>query len=276
MENTMISNEPVKKAESNAPDTEPSGWVGESEKFLEGAPETVAELLNAKKWKSATELANGYRELEKLKGAGSSGIVIPEEGDTEGWNKVFDTIGRPAEPKEYSLDYQGDMELDDNLMNSFKEYAHGLGLTQKQFNEVVNFQLEAMQGQQTQLDDYYASVNEEATAALKKEWGDKYEANTQKAFDVANKLGIFETLENRGLGSDPEIIFMLERIASSTDEDSLAPQTPPAQEKTAQEKMADIKANPAFLDKFHPDHSSLMDEFAIVAQELSTTTKRPR
>lgn len=273
-----VDTEPTKTAQTTAPATEPSEWMSLNDEFRKGAPENVTSLIDKKKYTNLGQFFDSYTEMEKFQGVGEH-LVVPEAEDAEGWNNVYKQLGRPETYDKYELSYDGDVEIGDELVGRFKQFAHGLGLTQKQFDDVVRFQLDAV-GAQTEAYNAQLSVKkEENITALKQKWGEvNYEVKVKGARIIADSLGIYQTLEAKGLASDPAIIEMLDTIASRTAEDVITPPTPPTPTKTPQEELDEIKKSESFLQKFHQDHKATMSRFMALNQEIANAgqTRQPR
>ena len=241
-----VDTEPIKPAQTPAPDTEPTGWMSPTGEIRDGAPEKVHNLIEAKKWNSVEQIVDSYLELEKFKGVGEH-LVIPEAKDAEGWDNVYKQLGRPETSDKYELTYDGEVEISEELSGQFKQFAHGLGLTQRQFDSIVRFQLDAVGAQGEAYNSQIAAQKEENIQALKQKWGEaNYNAKVTGARIIADSLGIYQTLEAKGLASDPEIISMLDTIANRTTEDVITPQTPVTSQKSPMEELEEIKQSTAF------------------------------
>ena len=273
-----VDTEPTKPAQTTAPATEPTGWMSPTGEIRDGAPEAVANLLGTKKWTTVEQLATGYIDLEKFTGVGKH-LVIPEAEDAEGWSNVYNQLGRPETHDKYEFGYEGDVTISDELVGQFKQFAHGLGLTQKQFNDVVKFQLDAVAAQSEAYDAQSVTKTEENIVALKQKWGEtNYAVKVKGARIIADSLGIYQTLEAKGLASDPEIIEMLDTIASRTAEDVITPQTPITAAKSPQEELDELKKSESFLKRFDPKHKATMTRFMQLNQMRANTgqAQQPR
>lgn len=270
-----VSTEPVKPAQTVAPDTEPTGWMSPDGEIRESAPENIQTLFAAKKWTNIRQAVDAYTELEKFTGVGKH-LVIPEAEDTEGWNNVYKVMGRPETHDKYELDYGGDVEISEELSGQFKQFAHGLGLTQKQFNSLVNFQLDAVGAQSEAYERQVTAQKEENIAALQLKWGSNYQAKVTGARIIADSLGIYQTLEAKGLASDPVIIEMLDTIANRASEDTITAQSSTVATKTPLEELEEIKKSEAFLKRFHPEHKKTMTRFMALNQEIANSGQAPK
>lgn len=273
-----VDTEPTKPAQTPAPATEPTDWMSPTGEIRDGAPEAVANLLGAKKWTTVEQMTEGFVNLEKMLGAGEHLFIPESEEDTEGWDKVRTQLGWPGTADKYELNYEGDIEISQELLGQYKEYANKRRWSQKDFQDNVIFQLEAVAAQVEAHQAQLATQKEENIQALKQKWGEtNYEVKVKGARIIADSLGIYQTLEAKGLASDPQIIEMLDTIASRTAEDVITP-TPPTPTKTPQEELEEIKKSEPFLQKFHIDHKATMKRFMALNQEIANAgqARQPR
>ena len=270
-----VDTEPTKPAQTLAPATEPTGWMSPDGDIREGAPENITSLINAKKWTNVGQIVDAYNELEKFKGIGEH-LVIPEAEDAKGWDSVYKALGRPETYDKYEFAYDGDVQISDELTGQFKQFAHGLGLTQKQFDSIVRFQLDAVGAQTEAYEAQGVAKTEQNVQSLKQKWGEaNYEVKVKGARIIADSLGIYQTLEAKGLASDPDIINMLDTIANRTAEDVITP-TPQVAQKTPLEELNEIKTSKAFLEKFHPDHRVTMSRYMELNQIVANSDLAPK
>lgn len=266
----QVDTEPAKPAQTTAPGTEPTGWMSPTGEIRDGAPEAVANLLQAKKWNNVQQIVDNYVKLEQQQGGSGKYLVIPEAEDAVGWDNVYKELGRPETYEKYELGYEGDVEISDELVGQFKQFAHGLGLTQRQFDDVVKFQLDVVTAQTEAYENQAIADKETNIQALKQKWGEtNYEVKVKGARIIADSLGIYNVLEAKGLASDPDIINMLDTIASRTSEDVITSQTPRVIQKTPQERLNEIKQSDEFNQKFHVDHKRVMAEYMDLNQQIA-------
>ena len=266
--------------------TEPTGWMSPTGEIGEGAPEVVKTLLEAKKWNNVEQLATGYTELEKFTGTGEH-LLIPKDGDAEGWDKVYSQLGRPETHDKYVIEDDKDVPLDDELANKWKQFAQKEGYTQKQMAGAVQFQrdiikdiMKAEVNQQAEVATTKATAETAAAAdkekyieTLKQKWGGEvgYKDRLTQARRTADNLGIYQTLEAKGLASDPEIINMLDIINSRTAEGVITLSTPPPPNKTAEVELAEIQKSESFIKEFDPKHKETMARYHELCQIISHT-----
>jgi len=270
-------NEPVKEAVSTAPETEPSTWGAINDDFTSNAPDVVKDLIAKKGYDNLGKFFDSYVNLEKMKG-GSEGIVIPSDDNPDGWGEVWNQLGRPETHDKYEITYDGDIPLSDDLTNSFKQFAHGMGLSQKQFNDTVAFQLDAVKASEEAYAKQVQERQEENVSKMQEKWKDKYDVTFQKTQDAAEKLGVLEFFKSRGLDTEPEVVNMLLTIANSDSEDSISTQTAQVVEKSDQEQLEEIMKSEAFLDKFHKKHKETMATYMEINRRIANSgqSMRPR
>ena len=256
-----VDTEPTKPAQTPAPPTEPSGWMSADGEIRDSAPENIRTLMEKKKWTNINQIVDGYGELEKFKGAGEH-LVIPEAEDVEGWDKIRTQLGWVGSADKYEFTYDGDVSIGDELIGQFKEYANQRRWSQKEFEETVRFQLDAVAAQTEAYNVQTREREQENILAMKNKWGEaNYDSTFRGIEATAQKLGVLEFFRKLNIDKEPEIVNMLITINSSDAEDTITPSTPPAATKTPLEELSEIKTSKAFLEKFNPEHKACMARF---------------
>jgi len=133
----------------------------------------------------------------------------------------------PGSPDEYEVKVPESMTLSDHdkaTFGEFKKFAHSIGLTKDQAAKLAdwNFKL----NDQTLQESIKSRETETKAAedALKKEWGDKYEANIGLAERAVSAFGgdeLIKTLEGLKLTRNPVVIKLFHTIATKIGEDNL-------------------------------------------------------
>lgn len=252
------------------------GWISPTGEFGQGVPDRIKNIIEAKKWNNVEQVVDGYSNLEKMTGAGRH-LVIPDGEDTEGWNNVYNQLGRPETPDKYAFEDDSDVPLSSEIVGKFKQFAHTQGYTQKQAEGAVQFQRDVIK-------DVVAADAAQATAKrdenitkLKQKWGEaNYETKVRGARTIADQLGIYSTLEAKGLASDPEIISMLDTIASRAAEDVITPSSPAVAQKSPVEELEEIKKSEAFLNKFAPNRKQVMARYMELNHIIANSNLAPK
>ena len=136
--------------------------------------------------------------------------------------KLREATRTPEKPEDYKFD---DVKLDDKVkegITAFKAKAKEFGLTQKQFESLLGYELAAFQEQtakakKAQQDTVNAGIEE-----LKKEWGNNFDANVKLAQKTMqsifpSRFGKF--LEDSGLGNHPEMVRAMVALSKAVSED---------------------------------------------------------
>ncbi len=264
----IMNAEPVKEATSNAPASEPSGWMNPNGDFGEGVPENVQGLLEKKKWTNVNQVVDGFLELEKYKGiASGEHLVIPESADDiEGWNKIYSKLDVPESADKYEFTNETGVEISDELLTSFKTFAKSENYSQKQLAGAVQFQLEAVKASEEISAQQRAERKAENIDAMKSKWKDAYVPTQTKIDTTAEKLGVKSFLEEMGIDKEPEIVNMLLTIANSDSEDTLTETGDKIVTTSLHDKLKVIMASDAYNQRFHQDHKKCMAEY----MELNT------
>lgn len=280
-----VATEPVKTAQTQAPGTEPTSWMPLSDEQRETAPESIRNLLESKKWTSFDEIANGYVDLEKILGRGEH-IFKPESpDDIEGYNKYYKQLGVPETADGYEFEADEAVPFDEDILNRFKAFVHKQHYTKEQAAGAVQFQREiikdviaANEAQEAANVEAEETEKETIRKALKQKWGGEvaYQNKLVDARRIADDLGIYQTLEKKGLASDPEIIVMLDMIANKTAEGVITPPTPPPPAKSLLEELEEIKKSEAFTKKFDPKHKETMARFMQLNREIANKGLAPK
>lgn len=250
-------------------------WINNEGSFgdLSKAPEGVGEFVTKKGWKDLPAMVKSHQELEAKIGDMNNMVKIPEEGDTEGWRKLsHEHLGCPENAESYKYEAKEGAPMDDNLLSLFKQKAYADGMPQKAFQDVVDFQIEAIVESNKQYEEKIISDKEESQKAIRERFNteDEYDAYTKKALGFADKFVLkdgtttaADVLERKGLAYDPEILEMFSTLADKTIEAPL-PFGEIRGTPNKEEQLKAITSNPAFTTAMHPDHGKIMDEYWAV------------
>lgn len=261
-----------------------TNWVNNDGTYgdLASAPEEVREVITKKDFKDVPSTLKAYQELESFLGPREKIALIPDKGDIEGLNKVMSrldkddiltSMGRPITPEEYNINPKEKYpdiadQIDSDLLSHFKMVSHQLGLTQTQAEAIVDLQIQAALAGQEEQEKIMQQEMEEAQSAIRGRFKSEEEYNqfTQKAWKFAEQFkldgqtSVADIIEQKGLAHDPAVLDMLVALSDKTVESPL-PHGGTSISRTREDRLKDIKANPAFVDKMHPEHKALMAEY---------------
>jgi len=182
------------------------GGAGEGgSEFLATLPEAVRDNEAFKGMENLEGLANTYAELHRTNSELQGKVPqLPESAD-----------GYEAEAVE-------GFTLNKERVAEFQAKAHELGLTQAQFQGLIQAELERGETVKAGLQKQRQEALDSAVNALKTEWGDKYEANVQTAENALNQLTGEEfraLLKTTGLNDNPIVVHTFHNLGTALSED---------------------------------------------------------
>lgn len=247
----------------NAPETP---WYGNQE---------LSGYIENKGWSQPQQVVEGYQNLEKILGDKANAIVMPKEGDEQGWGALYDKLGRPPTAEGYKFEVpEGG---DENLTNWFRETAHKTGLTQAQAEAVFNEWNQFAQNGNEEAQAQIAQKAEADITSLKKDWGQEYDANIRAGQQAASRFGFSEE-EISGMESVLGTRALLEKFAKigrAFGEDSFESGTGGRNSfgltpSAAQQQIAELKGDQtftaAYLDPAHSGHKAAVDKMNRLMQ----------
>lgn len=211
-------------------DTTTTTTTADTAKWYDGAEAEIIGHIQTKGWadKPANEAAlaatRAHREAEKFVGKPADKLlVMPDVGDSDGWNNLYQKLGRPAEAKDYDFSTvkRGEEALSQADQDFLRDQAFKLNLTKDRATEFA----QAFVKRET---DNLAASTAETTAnlqaakdKLKANWGANFDANKFIAQQAAAKLGVspeeINALESV-VGYD-RVMEMLRNVGSKIGED---------------------------------------------------------
>ncbi len=281
-----VPTEPIKTAQTEAPGSEPTSWMPLSEEHRNTMPENIKGLFETKKWSSVEDVTTSYAELEKILGRGEH-IFKPESpDDADGWAKYYQQITGISNASEYEFEADETVPFDDALIGRFRKFAKDTHLDKEQASGIVQFQRDIIKEVMVAEADAEAAALETSEAeketirkALVTRFGGEvaYQNKMIESKQIADSLGIYVTLEKKGLASDPEIIGMLHDIAEKTAEGILTKDTPPVTStKDPKEELKEIMASETFKNKFAPGRKELMKRYMELCNIVGNSENAPK
>ncbi len=246
-----------------------------------GLDADLAALVAAKGWRDPGEALRSYAHLERR--IGGDKIALPAaDAPAEDWQEVWNRLGRPAAPADYSLvPPKAGAAYDPEAADWFRGIAHAIGLSDRQ----------AQQLHDAFLDRVAAAAPESATGAamgvggedddpgetgieakLRAVWGRDYPA---RAADLRRAIAavlpeddaVFALAE--AVGEVP-LLQLLSRVGAAIGEDSLvggggmgAGADPRAEIRRIQAAAQGDPRHP-YLDRGHPEHAAAVQRMAAL------------
>lgn len=170
---------------------------------------SLSEDLRAEKslesFKDINGLAKSYIETKRMVGERQGGITLPKpDAKPEEWAAFYGKLGRPDSPDKYELavpeNLPAGLAWQPDLEKSWRQTAHGLGLTPQQFKAVTDFynahRLQELDGATAQLGEERGK----AEADLEKRWGPRFGPMFKRNVDLAVRT------INKVFDGDPDLI----------------------------------------------------------------------
>lgn len=186
-------------------------------------PDDLKKHEGLTKFATIGDLGKSYIDIAgKVEGT----VRIPGENATdEEKSSFYSALGRPEAPDKYEFTrptLPDGVQYDEKQEGAFRTMAHEIGLSQAQAEKLYGFYNNQIIESHS---EYVRVVNEakqEAEAALKKEWGEKYAGNLEIAKRAVREFGgeeITKFLETSRLGDNPLIVKLFNQIGQAMMED---------------------------------------------------------
>jgi hypothetical protein len=236
---------------------------GLAENWQSVLPEALREEKSLKNIKTLEHFAKNYVNAQKA--VGSDKIpLINEKSTPEERDAFFNRLGRPEKSDGYKISSKlpEGVTINPEQSKAFNNFAHKIGVTQAQYDALVQFDAARKISEAQTADADKARVVEEGTSKLQEKWGAAYEQKVGDARRAAQQFGGVERFNSMGMGNNPEFIEFLAEIGKSLGEDRMkgadAVQIPVDAKAKIDEVMGN-KQHPYFL-KEHPQHNSAVAE----------------
>jgi hypothetical protein len=161
-------------------------------------------------------LPEDLRGSEQLKGFDSAEKLARAHIETLGKLPVV-----PDKPEAYTLTIPEGHPVNPELVGQFQKWAHEAGLSQDQAAKIGQNYIAAEAAIIAQMQ----KADNEAQAAIKTEWADKFDSNLAVAQKAVVQFCTPEEqkfLEESRLGNNPVLVRMFHRIGQAMSEDKLA------------------------------------------------------
>lgn len=135
-------------------------------------------------------------------------------------------MGVPKNASEYTFELNNipeGTEVDETRMGDFKNLAYDLGLSQKQAEALMNWEIESSAKNLDDINRVEELTIQESEEKLRKEWaGDKYEYNMGKVSNVMDYLGLNEFKDDPAIGNNVDFIkTIFEKVVPLIEEDKI-------------------------------------------------------
>jgi len=227
---------------------------GSGNDFLQTIPEELRDHPSLSPIKDVENLARSYVNAQRLIGADK--IPVPVNPTDEDLDNIYNRLGRPESVDGYEIAVDGNIVTED-VAKSYADIAHKLRLTPDQANGIMDY-YRSMASQASEMTTEAETQQRSQTEmALRKEWGDDFDARIEDAGKIAQQFGGGELLEMKladgtKVGNHPDFIKAFAKMAefrqSVTSEDTVS-DAPSSSMMTRQSAQQEIDA--IMNDKSH-------------------------
>ena len=117
--------------------------------------------------------------------------------DADAIAMIHKALGLPENGEGYQLptdlEIPKELPLNEDMIKDFRNVAHGLGISPKQFAGVYKWYMNSTIGEFNKFNDESAKEADEARVALRKEWGAAYKQNEALAYKVFKQFADNDT-----------------------------------------------------------------------------------
>lgn len=225
------------------------------ERFLKDSPDLLGdEFIKGLTDKPVSEivstLAKETRDLRALKG--KKGLMVPGEAATPEQQAAFRSeinkvLGVPEKPDGYAFEMTEAAKnagVTDEVLNSFREFAHSKNFTPEQFADGMNFYAEMENTAQATFEAAEKERAGKVDARLTELWGAEKEANEALIVDALKKAGL--SGDTDPVDAIVNYQSLLLNMAQSMQEGS--PPFSVASAGNLEQQLAALKADPAYTN----------------------------
>jgi hypothetical protein len=189
-------------------------------------PEELKKDPTLSKYSDLQNLAKAHVELQKLVGQKNAGAILkPGPNASIEEIKAFrESLGIPTEADKYDLGKFEGVTVPPETVKWAQKLGSDLGIEPGAFNKVISEYLKLDASVQAGQKTVAENKMKESLTALKKEWGDGYDKNMERANFAAKKMGgedAIKALMEYGAHNDPRIIKAFVEGAKLYGEDTL-------------------------------------------------------
>lgn len=221
------------------------------------APEFMTDKIRG--FKDINAFAKSFNEGQAFIGKG-----IPDENTPADIADAFYAkLGRPESADKYSWQPpEGISVAGANAENfkAFKEECFKLGMTDKQVSGVLGRWSGIINDIMAAEQKKYAEsirVSKESLSAPN-EWGDKYDDKLNAVLKRIDDMGIRTQLESAGVLYDARVLKAFDAVIGASRESKI--KGADGKFISPDERLAQLRANPAFFQAGHPDHAAIIAE----------------
>ena len=235
--------------------------------FQDLIPEEYRGEKSLSNFKDMNDFVKSYLSAQRIVGADK--IPVPNKFATEeDWKAVFNKLGAPEKPEDYKYNFK-EGEVDQELLSTFNQQAHKLGLLPQQAESLIKFYNDMNEGSSVQAEEKAAQTRIHTENELKKEFGPQYVKRLDQAKRLASSTLGNDFLENTlladgsRLGDNLNVVKAFSNLAEKLSEDEVV-KGDSSSYMTANEIEKEINSlteeGSPYWTKTHPNHQKAVQE----------------
>ena len=243
--------------------------------FQDLIPDEYRAEKSLENFKDMGDFVKSYLSAQKIVGADK--IPVPNKFATEDdWKAVFNKLGAPEKPEDYKYSFK-DGEVDKELISSFNQEAHRLGLLPQQAESLIKYYKDMNEGSSIQAEEKATETRLHTENELKREFGPQYTKRLDQAKRLASSTLGSEFLNNTflqdgsRLGDNIAVVKAFSELADKLSEDEVV-KGDTSGYMTAKDLEKEISSlqeeGSPFWDKQHPNHERTVQEVFKLRQLL--------
>jgi len=253
-----------------------SGEETTQNNFQDLIPEEYRGEKSLSNFKDMNDFVKSYLSAQKIVGADK--IPVPNKFATEeDWKAVFNKLGAPEKPEDYKYNFK-EGEVDQELLSTFNQQAHKLGLLPQQAESLIKFYNDMNEGSSVQAEEKAAQTRLHTENELKKEFGPQYVKRLDQAKRLASSTLGNDFLENTlladgsRLGDNLTVVKAFSDLAEKLSEDEVV-KGYSSSYMTANEIEKEITSlteeGSPYWTKTHPNHQKAVQEVLKLRELLN-------
>ena len=244
-----------------------SGEQTTQNNFQDLIPDEYKAEKSLENFKDMGDFVKSYLSAQKIVGADK--IPVPNKFATDDdWKAVFNKLGAPEKPEDYKYNFK-EGEVDQELLSTFNQQAHKLGLLPQQAESLIKFYNDMNEGSSIQAEEKAAEARLNTENELKREFGPQYTKRLDQAKRLASSTLGNDFLENTflqdgsRLGDNISVVKAFSQLADKLSEDEVVKGDTSSYmtAKDLEKEIASLQEEGSpFWDKNHPNHEKSVQE----------------
>ena len=178
-----------------------------NESWRESLPEELGNHSIWSKYDNPVDLVKGAINAQSMAGRKAEEFWTSEDANDIAKRNELMGIGSSIDDYEISYEVPEGIEVDEDRINEFKQFAYDNGLSIEAAQALVNWELDKVGQTIGDSDREYEEQLHQAETALRSEWkGDQYDYNLAKVANSLDFLGLGEFKDDPTIANNPEFV----------------------------------------------------------------------